>query len=621
MSGELIERGSVVDSRFAIRSDAKNNFNRNGLGLKRTTGNINKNPVVSNSFQHSFIRPPCEFVVEPIAYLEGFNIDFNAFRISNLSQTPQVKLSTLWAQFKNADKLLVNYLEELVKSAMDKILNPLQVIALIQKIQGATYNEIKKEMNLNDTQVSKILEKTALGIKWDETHNGGRYSVLSSVDKEIFIHKIEDAVSDVNCVATCTARCLVVQLNKNRLKRARYLLRNAGCDQLFKRVTRNMNPDDTWLKKFCSSNGILVVRSQDLEAARRSNCDSRIIKNFFSLYSGLLDRDSRLIFNMDETMMSSRRKFKVLVQAGKLPLVTSQTKFPHITSCVCFSAAGYKTKPLIILPNKATIQKLERYEEYFHIASTISGWMNRDVFFIWCILFVCEISLYRLSLPEEIRHDIIILIVDGHKSRGNYYASKLLSLFKILLLILPGHTSHILQPFDVGIGSPLKASFMKHFLNCKLQGDEEITVANMMNLRLSDIRNMMLECFAKSLDEVLTRENIKSSFKKAGISPVDSNEPLSSDFIFANQNIYNNIKESFLNNKCININDDSLRALFEYDFKHSGSEDELDLSISKIKGLVSQSHKASLENGRLLTKVPDIFDDQGEIIKKIHLED
>ena len=573
------------------------------------------------SFNHLdlIIRPPLEPNVERVSYLptdilppiSGFNgLDF----------TYTTMLSSLWSNFKTSDKVLYNFLDELIKAAMDKIINPKQMVAFMKKIQGASYEKIKLEMHLNDLQVTKIMEKTALGIKWSESENTGRYSTLSHLDKKIFIQYVEDAVSEVNCIATCTARHLVIQLNKNRLKRAKYLLTNAGCDRLVKRIKRNMCPDNSWLKKFCSSNGISVVKPQDLEKARRSNCDSRVIRNFFSLFSSLLDRDPRLIFNMDETMMSSRRKYKVLVTAGKLPLVTSQTKFPHITACLCFNAAGYKIKPLIIIPNKATIKGLEKHEENYHIASTVSGWMNRDVFFIWCLLFVCEITLYRLTLPEKIRYETILLIVDGHKSRGNYYASKLLSMFRIYLLILPGHTSHVLQPFDVGIGSPLKAAFVKFILNSKLQIDEEILISSITNMKLADIREIMLDCFMHAFDEVATHKNIRSCFRKAGITPVNPEEPLSSNFIFSNKDIYRNIQETFLNNKCININDDALKSLFEYDFKRIGSEDELDLSILKIKNMVQKMHTESLDKGRLLTKVPDLFDDQGEFIQRIHLE-
>lgn len=52
---------------------------------------------------------------------------------------------------------------------------------------------------------------------------------------------------------------------------------------------------------------------------------------------------------------------------------------------------------------------------------------------------------------------------------GNYYASKLLSMFGILLLVFPGHTSHVLQPFDVGIAAALKTRYSKLLQKFKLK--------------------------------------------------------------------------------------------------------------------------------------------------------
>lgn len=140
-------------------------------------------------------------------------------------------------------------------------------------------------------------------------------------------------------------------------------------------------------------------------------------------------------------------------------------------------------KPLIIIPNKAKVSKLEAFIDEFHFASTVSGWMNRDIFYLWTILFICEVAVYRLTLPEEIRYKQIILLVDGHSSRGNYYASKLLSIFGVLLLVFPGHTSHVLQPFDVGIAAALKTCYSKLIQKYKLKiEDEEIHIMNLSKM-------------------------------------------------------------------------------------------------------------------------------------------
>ena len=72
-------------------------------------------------------------------------------------------------------------------------------------------------------------------------------------------------------------------------------------------------------------------------------------------------------------------------------------------------------------------------------------------------------SRYRLSLHKSLRKEKAILIVDGHKSRKNPIAIKMLQENNISLFVLPAHTSHVTQIFDLGIGSPMKKLFSKKF--------------------------------------------------------------------------------------------------------------------------------------------------------------
>ena len=69
--------------------------------------------------------------------------------------------------------------------------------------------------------------------------------------------------------------------------------------------------------------------------------------------------------------------------------------------------------------------------------------------------FFChEISLFRIE--KKIQEEIW-LILDGHRSRINSIALEYFSQNHINILILPAHTSHVCQPFDVGLASPLKS--------------------------------------------------------------------------------------------------------------------------------------------------------------------
>ena len=73
--------------------------------------------------------------------------------------------------------------------------------------------------------------------------------------------------------------------------------------------------------------------------------------------------------------------------------------------------------------------------------------------------FVNWCNTYYLMLPQGIIYQYILLISDGHSTRSDPSTIEFFRKKGIQLLILPPHTSHILQPFDVGIGSSPKIHF------------------------------------------------------------------------------------------------------------------------------------------------------------------
>ena len=154
------------------------------------------------------------------------------FPKSSLAFPTRDAMEKMWNEFSTKDNVLTGYMEELMNAAREQVLSIQQVMLFIMKIRGKTYKDIRSLINSKgDAAVCRLLERTALGIRWDGD-NLGRFSVLSDIDKEIFKKHIHAAMNDINCIATCTANCLVTQLNKIRLKKARYLLKCAGCEQL-----------------------------------------------------------------------------------------------------------------------------------------------------------------------------------------------------------------------------------------------------------------------------------------------------------------------------------------------------------------------------------------------------
>ena len=59
----------------------------------------------------------------------------------------------------------------------------------------------------------------------------------------------------------------------------------------------------------------------------------------------------------------------------------------------------------------------------------------------------------------------VVLLVDGHTSHINVEVSKFCLENQILLYCLPSHSSHLLQPLDVGFFRSLKAAWGKECSN------------------------------------------------------------------------------------------------------------------------------------------------------------
>ena len=65
-------------------------------------------------------------------------------------------------------------------------------------------------------------------------------------------------------------------------------------------------PSQQRLYSFCESNNIILKNQDTLEAVRRANCKKSIIISFYNNNEGVLNRDSRLIWNVDETCSESK---------------------------------------------------------------------------------------------------------------------------------------------------------------------------------------------------------------------------------------------------------------------------------------------------------------------------
>ena len=268
-----------------------------------------------------------------------------------------------------------------------------------------------------------------------------------------------------------------------------------------------------WFDGFRSRHPKLTLRStQSLSHARASSANQEIIGDYFGKLAAVCAKLNLLtkpmqIYNMDETGVTVVHKpGKVVTEVGRRNVwaVTSGEKGKTHTILSCVSAAGSALPPFMIFPRKRITDNLKSGAvpgTTFHCSDT--GWVNTELFFEWLQFFVRSIPPSR---P-------VLLILDGHSSHISIEAVEFARSNGVHMLCIPAHTTHILQPLDVGVFKSFKAAYNKA---CKKLLSEHphrvITTEQIAGL------------IGKAWPQSLTPVNIMSGFKKCGIYPLNPGE-------------------------------------------------------------------------------------------------
>jgi DDE superfamily endonuclease len=101
-----------------------------------------------------------------------------------------------------------------------------------------------------------------------------------------------------------------------------------------------------------------------------------------------------------------------------------------------------------------------------------------------------------------------LLILDGHNSHVTYRFCKFAADKKIIVIRLPAHTTHVLQPCDVGVFGPLASAWKSEVLEASRRND-------------SITKNNLLKHYANARSRAMKPNTIVNSFRKTGIWPLD----------------------------------------------------------------------------------------------------
>lgn len=412
-----------------------------------------------------------------------------------------------------------------------------------KKLKGCSYENISKKYktkeqyqyfndSLSKDAIKTCLKRSSLSLQWIKGGCSGNLPLISEVDilalKEYAIENaidgsfvdVEDIVEKANF------------LRKQRFQHATNFLTKCRCYSIIEELHKEQNIHDagkTWVYSHLDELEADLNTPRNIELNRLISCTAENIVNYTDkLFPVLNSIEPVLRFCADETMLQPSVHQKVLIPRNmSRPLEPNELTIPHITAMCCCNVLGEKMPLFIVLPNLKRLpndlkQIMDQGQAYF--CSSQSGWQTRDTFLWLTICFLNWLSMFRLKLNKSIREKQAILIMDGHKSRENPIALKMLEQNNVTVFIIPAHTSHLTQLFDVGIASPMKNLFSS--ILKKLMNDFNVDENNLGQLRKFSIQAALMSWDAKA--------NMQSCMKAAkvtGLCPCNNTDLLSSTFI------------------------------------------------------------------------------------------
>lgn len=216
-----------------------------------------------------------------------------------------------------------------------------------------------------------------------------------------------------------------------------------------------------WLSSFLTRNPELSIRqSEGVSIARAKGLNKKTVDNYFQLLGKVITENNLFdkpghVFNMDETGLQLNNKpGKVIAIKGSknVTTVTSGEKGETISVLACVSGEGTFLPPFCIMKGKNVKQE---FSDGMPPGSEVkmsqkSGYVNTDLFFDW---------LKNHFTPRKPTGKVLLLL-DGHTSHTSCiemleFAEK----NDIILMSIPPHTSHWLQPLDRAFFKSLKSNY------------------------------------------------------------------------------------------------------------------------------------------------------------------
>jgi DDE superfamily endonuclease len=269
---------------------------------------------------------------------------------------------------------------------------------------------------------------------------------------------------------------------------------------------------------------LFFKRHPEIHPRRRKPLDwKRHDKNIFDKMTHWFETIGRMlqmpdielgnVYNMDETgtMLCKLNSTKVVVgRDDKREYRGAGVERESISAIECISGGGKLLHPMIIWPAASHRAKWTTHRTPgWHYTYSDSGYTDSEISLEW--LKVVFDPQTRARAGQKPR----ILIVDGFKTHETIEAIKYCLENNIHLCRLPSHTSHKLQPCDVGIFSPLKTAYRDLVKRMYRGGLKRVGKEHFASL------------YSHAREVAFTPHNISAGWRGSGLVPFNPDRVLS----------------------------------------------------------------------------------------------
>ncbi|CAE7002770.1 Pogo transposable element [Pyrenophora teres f. teres] len=307
-------------------------------------------------------------------------------------------------------------------------------------------------------------------------------------------------------------------LNKRGLPPTREMIRNFSSEVVHQQLS------ESWVTRFINRHKIHLISKWTTAMDRtRHLADS---ESKYRLYFELLHQkiseyhlEARDIYNMDEKgfligligrskRIFSRRQWEK--KEVRVSLQDGSREFLTVMACCC--ADGSSLPPALIYAAKkgaiqsSWVEDIKAGEHEVFVSSSPTGWSNDNVGLAWL-----EQVFDRYTKQRSGRWRLLIL--DGHGPHVTMDFIDYCDRHRILLIILPPHSTHTLQPLDVVLFKPLSQAYSNELTN-HLHKAQGLTL-----IKKGDFFPLFWSAWISSFTESL----ILKAFEATGIWPMDAN--------------------------------------------------------------------------------------------------